>query len=179
MEDFTLNEVWKYAFSNFNDNRNRAALAEFIVAKALGITESPNTSWENYDITTESGIKVEVKSSAYIQEWNQRQNTIPTFEIKKKQGWNGNGSEYDGIYDRHADVYVFCLEHECNLPEGVKPNPLNPDHWTFWIVPTSLINEHLTNQKTVRISTLEKVLGIKSASFEEISSQVEVIGQNL
>ena len=60
------NKFWEYAYSNFLDNRNRGALAEYIVAEALGIKEKPSTSWESYDMETSNGIKIEVKTSAYI-----------------------------------------------------------------------------------------------------------------
>ncbi len=176
MGEINIDEVWRYAFSNFNDNRNRAALAEFIVAKALGISHSPATSWEMYDMKTDTGIKVEVKSSAFIQEWVQKKDTVPTFDIKRKQGWKGDGSDYDGIEARHADVYVFCLEHEKELPESIKPNPLQTDNWMFWVVPTPLINDQLKEQKTVRISTIEKVLRIKPIGFEELKGAIGAIG---
>lgn len=37
---FDKEKFWQYSYSDFIDNRNRAALGEFIVARALGISDT-------------------------------------------------------------------------------------------------------------------------------------------
>ncbi len=169
MTTFDQIEFWRYAYSNLKDNRNRSAFAEYMVAKALGVSEPPLTSWESYDIKTASGVKVEVKTSGYIQSWKQTKPTIPTFDIKQKQGWAGETNEYDGIKDRQADVYVFCLHNE---KDKDKADPLQSDQWIFYVVSTIRINELLEDQKTVGLSTIEEVLGARALKFEEIKQEV-------
>lgn len=44
-------------------------LAEFLVAEALGAATRPRSEWDAYDVVTPDGIRVEVKSSAYVQAW--------------------------------------------------------------------------------------------------------------
>lgn len=169
MNKFNPIEFWKYSYSNFIDNRNRSALAEFIVAKALGVTNTPETGWESYDIETKDGLKIEVKSSGYIQSWHQKEPTIPTFEIKKKYGWNNKTNDWDYKRDRQADVYVFSVHNE---KDPDKANPLNPDQWIFYVVPTSVINEKLKDQKTVRISTIETILDAVPIKYDALKSQI-------
>ncbi len=168
---YEINKIdfWQYAYSNFIDNRNRSALSEFIVAKAIGVTNSPETGWESYDMVTKDGIKIEVKSSGYIQSWNQKEPTIPTFEIKKKYGWDNKTNDWDYIRDRQSDVYVFCLHDEkdqCNA------NPLNTDQWIFYVVSTSVINDKLGDQKSARISTIECILNAVPIKYDDLESQI-------
>lgn len=169
MEHFKKAEFWQYAYSNLLDNRNRAALAEFIVAAALGVSKTPDNSWESFDILSPEGIKVEVKACGYLQCWKQNKPSTPSFEIKKTLGWIGETTEFDNILDRQAHVYVFCLHHEKEID---KADPLQSDQWQFYVVPTSLINEKLGDQKSVRISTIEKVLGASPIKFEELRDQI-------
>src|SRR4051794_6120931 len=69
--DATVADFWRYAFSDLRDNTVRGVLAEFLVAAALGQTESRRIGWANHDITTRSGTRVEVKASGYLQSWAQ------------------------------------------------------------------------------------------------------------
>ena len=45
-------------------------LAEYIVAKALGIRDTKRVEWDPYDLEIDD-VKVEVKSAAYVQTWEQ------------------------------------------------------------------------------------------------------------
>ena len=68
---FSLLDFWRWNASDLVSNTLRGRLAEFIVGSAVGMDFSaPRQEWDNYDLDTPSGIKIEVKSSAYIQSWN-------------------------------------------------------------------------------------------------------------
>jgi hypothetical protein len=45
----------------------RGVLAEFLVAKAVGATQTLKHEWTNFDVETQAGIRVDVKASAYWQ----------------------------------------------------------------------------------------------------------------
>jgi hypothetical protein len=64
-------DYWRWAFSDLRDNTQRGVLAEFLVALALGRTETRRKAWDNYDVTTSSGLRIEVKASGYLQSWAQ------------------------------------------------------------------------------------------------------------
>jgi hypothetical protein len=68
----TLLDFWKWSASDLIGNAQSGILAEYIVATALGVAESVQERWAPYDLRTRSGIKVEVKSGAYIQTWYQK-----------------------------------------------------------------------------------------------------------
>ena len=48
---FLLNDFWRWQSSDLLNNTLRGVLAEYIVAKALGIkTNGPRVDWEPYDL---------------------------------------------------------------------------------------------------------------------------------
>jgi len=64
------------SLSDLVSNATRGRLAEFIVAQALNVdTSGVRDEWAAYDLLTSSGIKVEVKSAAYLQSWAQRRHS--------------------------------------------------------------------------------------------------------
>lgn len=66
-----VQDFWAWALSDLRDNTVRPMLAEFLVAQALGAAHRPRIEWDAYDVVTPDGITVEVKSSAYVQAWEQ------------------------------------------------------------------------------------------------------------
>ena len=42
------------------------------MAKAMGCGTQISQTWESYDLLSPEGIKIEVKTSAYIQSWKQK-----------------------------------------------------------------------------------------------------------
>lgn len=63
--DATVADFWKFALSDLRMNNARGYLAEFLVAKALGLQSVRRVEWDAYDLLLD-GIRVEVKSSAYL-----------------------------------------------------------------------------------------------------------------
>jgi hypothetical protein len=71
--------------SDLIDNITRGRLAEFIVASALGISiDGVRDSWAAWDLTIPDPlIRIEVKSSAYLQSWFQKSYSNVTFATPK------------------------------------------------------------------------------------------------
>src|SRR3982751_3188147 len=69
----TVLDFWQYAFSTLGDNILRGKLAEFLVEVALKDLKDVgiSASWADWDIKDFDGTKIEVKCSAYIQNWDQ------------------------------------------------------------------------------------------------------------
>ena len=77
---FDLLDFWQWSASNLVDNAARGAVAEYLVARALGIASNGiREGWAPFDLTTASGVKVEVKSAAYVQSWHQTKLSNITF----------------------------------------------------------------------------------------------------
>jgi hypothetical protein len=115
----SIGDYWAWAYSDILSNRNRSIFAEFLVGKALGIVTKPRVEWDCVDFIY-CGKKIEVKSSAYLQSWNQEypnQNKFSTikYDIEKRK-YVDIASVYvpdnDGKPVRFADCYVFCLYSE-------------------------------------------------------------------
>jgi hypothetical protein len=52
----------EHTASDLVSNSTRGVLAEFIVARALGLDTGVRTEWQAFDLETASGKKIEVKS---------------------------------------------------------------------------------------------------------------------
>ncbi|SNX59124.1 hypothetical protein SAMN06296273_0566 [Nitrosomonas ureae] len=109
MTGISENEFWTWAYSNFLSNAQRGVLAEYLVAKALGCTGTPRIEWDAYDLDAGEDLKVEVKSAAYLQAWNQKVLSPIRFDIAHKKAWHAKTNTYDVEATRSADVYVFCV----------------------------------------------------------------------
>ena len=160
-------DFWKWAFSDFMSNALRGVLAEYIVATAVGCV-SPRTEWDAYDLVTEDDLKIEVKSSAYLQAWEQKKHSAIRFDIAPKKSWDAKTNTASAEAVRSAGIYVFCVFSETNRSIAA---PLNLDQWFFLVCSTRLINERLGAQKSVGIETLEQ-LGLERLPFEQLAGAV-------
>lgn len=149
-----LLSFWQWSASDIVGNAMRGILAEYIVASAIGAADGTRTEWDAYDLETSQGIKVEVKSGAYIQSWEQKKHSSIQFGIRPTQGWDSSSNEYTKQIVRQADVYVFCLlRHK----DQVTINPLNLEQWVFYVLPTKVINESVGSQKSITLNSLDKL----------------------
>jgi hypothetical protein len=107
-----LMDFWRWSVSDLLSNATRGRFAEFIVATATGVDiQQPRDEWAAFDLITPDGIKIEVKSSAYIQSWHQKELSKISFSTKAAYVWDSETSTQSAIAYRSADVYVFCLLH--------------------------------------------------------------------
>lgn len=164
MNSIAPTDFWQWAYSDFLSNALRGVLAEYIVAQAVGCTHRPRTEWDAYDLKTDSGLKIEVKSSAYLQTWAQRQHSPIRFDIGLKRGWDAASNLYATEAIRSADVYVFSVFAS---QDRATANPLNLEQWFFLVCPTELLNQRFPTQKSVALSSLE-ALGLARVGFEEL-----------
>jgi len=69
---FDLLSFWQWTTSDLVSNATRGILGEYIVAHALALAAADvREEWAAFDLQTPSGIKIEVKSAAYVQSWHQ------------------------------------------------------------------------------------------------------------
>ena len=162
---------WQWYASDFLSNSLRGVLAEFIVACALGVLAETRLEWDAYDLVTKSGKKVEVKSAAYIQTWDQNKPSRIVFGIAPTFGWEASTNTYHSKMKRHADVYVFCVLKHKNQ-ETI--DPLNLDQWDFYTLPTKKLEEQAPRQKTIALSRI-KALGAELTDFGGLSTCIDKI----
>lgn len=167
--ELTLLDFWQWFASDLSNNVLRGVLAEYIVAKALGIEIGVRRSWEPYDLITPSGIKIEVKSAAYLQSWYHRKYSTISFGIKQTKAYDSDNNRFADEVKRQADVYVFCLlKHK----DKNTLNPLDLDQWEFYILEASVLNEKYSIRNSIGLANLQKLNPCK-AGYEEIASCLE------
>jgi hypothetical protein len=147
-----LLDFWKWNGSDIVSNTTRGRFAEFIVASALSIDLSmPRDEWSAWDLTSPEGIKIEVKSAAYLQSWTQASLSKIVFSIRSARAWDGASGGMEGEPLRPSDLYVFCLlKHQ----DKETLDPLNLDQWEFYVVPTTSINAYQRSTSSITLNSL-------------------------
>lgn len=171
--NFDLLSFWRWSGSDLTGNTARGVLAEYIVANALGIAEkATRIEWNAFDLMLKK-VKIEVKSSSYLQTWRQRRLSNITFGIQRTRIWNPDNNQMEGDLKRQADVYVFCvLAHKTQ--ESL--NPLNLDQWEFYILPTTTLDDNCLEQKTIGLNRI-KSFGVEAVRYDQIAdiiSQLQI-----
>lgn len=165
----SLLSFWQWSASDIVGNAMRGILAEYIVASSVGMNSEIRTEWDAFDIKTSDGIKVEVKSGAYVQSWEQKKHSTIQFSIRPTQGWDSETNERSSEVCRQADVYVFCLlKHK----DQTSINPLNLDQWEFYVLPTNRLNQSVGAQKTITLNSLES-LKPKKVNYGELHASIK------
>ena len=153
LRESSLSDFWSWAYSDILTNTTRSVFVEFFVGNALGLTDRPRIEWDAYDFDYR-GSKIEVKSAAYLQSWQQKTLSRITFEITKKKSWYAATNTSSVTLIRPADIYVFCLYSET---DPVKCNVLDVNAWEFYIIPTNVIEKECGNQKCLGLKRLQKL----------------------
>lgn len=166
-----LRDFWSWSASDLLSNALRGQLAEYIVGMALGCVRGDVTrrEWDAYDLVTRDGIKVEVKSTAYLQSWGTTTRASRRFGISETYGWDARTNAYSSTLARNSDVYVFCVH---TATERSAANPLELGQWEFLVVATSKINQVLPQQKTIGLPVLTTTFGVSAVGFAEVAAAV-------
>ena len=159
---------WQWAYSELAGNTERGVLAEYMIACALGIENEPRISWNRYDLVSSKGVTIEVKSSGYLQTWEQDKLSDIQFGIPETFGWDSITNEYTKDKMRQAKVYVFCVH---NHKEQLTINPLDISQWDFYVLPTEILNNEVGSQKTIGLSALIK-LGAQKCEFIDLKREI-------
>ncbi len=169
-----LLSFWQWAGSDIVVNIWRGVLAEYIVSLAAGCEQTTRVEWGSYDLITPKPdcIKIEVKSSSFLQSWSQKNLSAISFGIAETKGWDAYTNEYSEKKQRHADIYVFCvLKHK----DKNTIDPLNMEQWEFYVLPTNILNRKFKDSKKIGLSVLQG-LQPKPYTFDELGARIKEIG---
>lgn len=166
--DFCMSDFWKWYASNTLHSALRGAIAEFIVAKALDLHCEIRQSWDAYDIDY-NGTKIEVKSSAYLQDDNGDKLSRISFSIAKHSHWNED-DKWNNLV-RHSDIYVFCLFSETDRS---KADPMKLEQWQFYVLPTSVLDEQCGDRQTLSLSALLS-LSPSQCTYSDLQATIDAI----
>ncbi len=147
----TVLDFWAWAFSDLASNGNRGILGEFIVGSALGCLVSSRKEWSSIDLVYR-GRNIEVKTTGIVQAWNQKSPTKCIFTISPTKFWNEKDNTYSTDKKRWADIYIFCYLGENDITEY---DPLDMAQWSFYLIPTKILDERFPNQKRITLSVIK------------------------
>lgn len=169
----TLRDFWRWIGSDLVGNTTRGLFAEYLVGLAVGAfageeTDGVRNEWGAYDLVTPEGVKVEVKSAAYLQSWRQVRENTPRFGIARTTAWDDTTGTSSEEKARWSHVYVFCLLHHRSKSTL---NPLDIGQWSFFVLSTAVLDDRLGEQKSLGLGTLRD-LGASEVSFSGIADAV-------
>ena len=171
-KEFSLLDFWIWSGSNILNNTLRGQVAEYIVTQATGAkVPEIRVEWNSVDVMTPENISIEVKSAAYFQSWHQDEPSKISFNIKKTRPWDSETNQDEKTPRRSAQVYVFCL---LDNKDRNTIDPLDLSQWKFYILPTSILDCRLGNQKSIALSRLEE-LGAKVVYYHQIHDTIQEV----
>lgn len=163
LENISLQDFWKWAFSDLCSDSLKGYFAEWIVMKLLGIPSERRIGWANSDLIID-GVKLEVKASSYWQSWklmydNGVMRDAPLHPISAKTkikfaGLKARGG--DGAVDPNteqefkSDIYVFAFQKEEQID---KWDAMDLSQWEFYVLPGKTIRD--SGRKSIGLSTLK------------------------
>lgn len=130
LPDQIVLDFWKWGFSDINTNIVRGIYAEFLIGHALGLISDKRNAWSDFDFLYR-GVKIEVKSSGYLQSWDNEELSKILFSIKTKK----------------ANLHIFSIYQDV---DRLSANVLDVSRWRFFIYPTRL----LADQDSIHLGAL-------------------------
>lgn len=166
--DFKLIDFWRWSVSDIISNATRGRFAEFIVATALQIDlKTIRDEWSAYDLNSPEGIKVEVKSAAYLQSWFQKDYSNISFSIRTAKSWDSLTNKQSENSERHADIYVFCLlKHK----DKKSLDPMNLDQWEFYVTSTKTLDNYTRSKTSITLPSLQKLT--KAVDYDSLRNAI-------
>ena len=171
---YKLKEFWQWSSSDLLSNATRGKFAEYIIATLMDVNLFyVREEWGEYDLTAtvelDNGkldlIKIEVKSSSYLQTWDQEKYSKIIYSIKKRGDWKNRIKKED--FNRPSDIYIFCL---LNHKDKDTVDPLNMNQWLFFVLSTKRINEIYKNKSSISLNTLEKITNC--VKYDELKNKI-------
>jgi hypothetical protein len=127
-------DFWRFALPDLRMNNARGYVAEFLVAQAVGAT-GPRVEWDTYDVLAPDQTRIEVKSSAYLQLWDQRQLSRISFAGLRGHVLDPHAAtRMSAEATLNADVYVFAVQ---TAQSHDAYDPLDVDQWEFYVLSRS------------------------------------------
>lgn len=146
----TALDFWRWAFSDIKSNTLRGIYAEWLVARILSIPTPGRIEWENHDLVTSTGVKIEVKSAGVRQTWHKEDSKISNIKfsgLKSKLFLDGKSYAIDKTFN--ADIYIFCVHIESDIMNW---DAFNIEQWRFYVVDREIMLN--IDQTSISVSTI-------------------------
>jgi hypothetical protein len=166
-----VKDFWRFALGDLRMNNARGYLAEFIVATTLGLNDARRVEWDAFDILW-NDITIEVKSSAYLQSWDQRRLSDIRFTGLKGTRFHAR-HDYDPAGKRfNAMVYVFCVQTAITHEEY---RQLDVGQWAFYVLPRTALKSR--GYASIGLKSIMQLSG-GSISLQELPRVVTLSAVN-
>jgi hypothetical protein len=152
--DLTLLDFWRWSEADLLATSTRARLAEFIVARLLGICTAGPRPDRSPDLLTADGIAVRVKSASCVTCESRRDLSKIHFTPLPWRAPRRGAACAAPL--PHARAYVFAL---LGRPERTDVNPLDFAQWRFFVPPTAALEAKMRRQRTLSLGALEPMSG--------------------
>jgi hypothetical protein len=129
-------DFWRFAMPDLRVNNTRGLFAEFLVHQALG-SRKPRVEWAGHDVETDDGLRIEVKTSAYLQAWEQQRHSGIRFSGLHARTW-APLTGYSQTKTYNADVYVFAVQ---TARDHADYDPLDTAQWEFYVLPRAVLED--------------------------------------
>lgn len=169
--DAAVVDFWRWAYSDLRDNTHRGVLAEFFVALALNGTGTRRKGWANFDVESQSGVRVEVKASGYLQSWPQAKHSAITFGRVAARSWDENTNEFSADAEVRADVFVFAVQ-ACKDPEAY--DALDLGQWEFYVVPAGPVRD--CGYKSLSLSWVKR--NADPIAFDQLAPAIAAVANS-
>lgn len=147
--DASVVDFWRFALSDLRMNNARGYFAEYLVSRALGV-DVVRVEWDDVDVIWGT-VKIEVKSSAFVQSWPQQRPSRITFGNLRGRRWDAvEGRASEATYK--ADVYVFAWQ---TTLDPAAYAPLDVGAWSFHVLSRRRLDQ--LGVKSISLSRLESL----------------------
>jgi len=133
-------------------------------------TETRQKAWDNYDVTTSSGLRIEVKASGYLQSWAQATHSRLSFGRVIARTWDANTNEFGTEPEVRADVFVLSVQI-CKDPQ--RYDALDLSQREFYVVAADRVRE--CRHKRVSIAWVRK--HADPVRFSDLAATIERVGR--
>jgi hypothetical protein len=90
-----------------------------------------------------------------------------SFNVRKTLAWDADSGEFADIARRQAHVYVFAL---LSHTDKGTVNPLDLDQWTFYVLPTEVLDSRTRGQHSITLRTLQALT--EAVGFSDLRDAV-------
>ena len=169
-----LLDLWRWSGSDLVGNTARGILTEYLVARALGSVQPTRDEGLPFDVLSSGGLRVQVKSTAYLQSWWQSRPSRIAFSIRATRSWDPKTHVLAPQPTRECDVYVFALlAHR----DKATLDPMDVGQWWFYVLSRADVDGYSRSQHSITLPSLERC-GARCVSHADLRTAVErVAGQ--
>jgi hypothetical protein len=150
--DLVVSSFWQWAMGDLRMNNTRGLLAEWLVARAIGAPAPVRVEWDNYDVVAPDGTTIEVKTSGYLQSWEQERQSDIRFGGLRSRRWDAESKTRGTETTVACDVIAFAV-HACGDPAAY--DALDIAQWEFYVAAGSEIDA--LRQQSAVLSTIARI----------------------